>query len=213
MKIIRQPNRILIVTERPSRRGLGDVSYGGDYFKAGFELQSTTFPYIGAHGDQRTWQAIADAMHGSGLFYNVSVYSTSGWLNSWVTVEGFLTGGYYTSPYQVQSAITEVVNRTLRNAQVNPETWQWVDLETHKEEGGEQVGHVNTQPKNNGGGGGGNRNGDNKPPAECSGLDNLLVDLGLKASCKESVLSTPSSMVVGAFALLLTLVVINKVTR
>lgn len=119
---------------------LGDVSYGGDYFKAGVQI-----PYGFGGGN---YQAIADAMNASGEFYSVSAYQTAGTINPWVTVEGFLVdGSYYTNPYELQSKIMEYVNSVTHS--VDPSTWQWVDLETHPEPAGTGVPRrsINTQPQ------------------------------------------------------------------
>jgi hypothetical protein len=201
----RQPKRIVIVRRRGYGRGLGDVSYGGDHFKGGFNLSVGDWIY----------PMIEEAMNNSGEFYSVSVYSTSGFFTPWVTVEGFIAGGgYYTTPYQVQSAILSyvqaVLNKRYPGNRVDSATWQWVDLETHADDSGAQTGHVNTQPKGDGGGGGGGGGGNNN---ECGALDQLGIALGLKKSCSESILSTPSSLFTGAFIMILGLVVLNKVTK
>lgn len=227
--------RIVIVQRPRFGRGLGDTTLGklgpmlkGDKFEFGVELTDLG-PTVGPIFQQ----GIADPMNASGKFRDVTAYQIAGFFNPFIVVAGAVNQDFASGD--------DVKNLVLSYVQAKFQGFQgWVghvntasivfNAETRNAQEPSKVEPVyQGAPRGDGG--------TTPPPSadqlaqqqycaqlglvynkesgkcECGWLDQLAINLGLKKTCQESVINTPTSLALGAGLLVIGLVVLNKVTK
>lgn len=175
--------------------GLGEVIYGGDFFQLGVNIEG------GIYEDFDT--PIRNAMEASGSFYNVHAYRKSGLeygiLNQFVTVEGFVNNSYYTNKEQLKSDILGYIGQAFPG-RVDFGSAQLVAYDTHPDPVGSPPPRrvIQTPPASTGG-----------QPWSSSVPGSSLVDKAAQALG----FNNTTSFITGAVAVLVGIVVLNKIAK